>query len=124
MVKENGMVMMTEEEYRKLDEKKDRLDIALMELATYRKTMMKIAEKNLGEKNDKDYGLEIPPSDFADMIDKMICNAFDEKISLDKVMDTDMRFVWNGMTARIPMGCEVSNEILPAIKEAYSQYNE
>ena len=57
MVKENGMVMMSEEEYRNLvgkaHELDTELDIAKMELSTYRSTMKKLSEKNLGIKAKK-----------------------------------------------------------------------
>ena len=137
MVKENGMVMMTEEEYKNLISKTHQLDceldLAKMELATYRKAMEKLANKKLNKrkskKNKKTYGIEIPAGDFADMIDKATLDWMEDadgnmdEEKLNKLEETDVWFVWNGFSARIPYGCEICNEVLPAIKAAYEEYN-
>lgn len=132
MVKENGMVMMSEEEYKNLIEKTHQLDheldIAKMELSTYRITVKELAEKNLGTNHGSKYGIEIPARDFANLIDNMTIEWMDAEGNLSeeklrKLEETDLWFVWNGFCARIPYGCEICNEVLPAINEAYEEYN-
>ena len=133
MVKENGMVMMSEEEYRNLIGKThqldNELDIAKMELSTYRSAMKKLSEKNLGIEAKEDFGIEIPANHFVDLIDNMSVDwmksdGMTSEEKLQKLEDTDLWFAWNGFCARIPYGCEICNEVLPAIKEAYDQYND
>lgn len=136
MVRENGMVMMSETEFEayvnnvkhtndKLRKAEYKLDIAKMELATYHHTIREMSKTNLLKKGgDKVNGFEIPAKDFADMIDALTNEALEECGEMfDRLEETDMWFVWNGVSARIPFGCEVCNEVLPAIKNAYEEYN-
>lgn len=136
MVRENGMVMMSETEFEayannvkhtndKLRKAEYELDIAKMELATYHQTIREMAKTNLSKKGgDKVNGFEIPAKDFADMIDSVTNEALEECGEvMNKLCETDMWFVWNGFSARIPFGCEICNEVLPAIKDAYEEYN-
>ena len=135
MVKENGMIMMSEQEYRemkmRISELEFDLDIAKMELYTYRSSIKKLANDNLSSGNvkEKSYGIEIPAGDFSDLIDAATLNWMEDsngnmdEEKLEKLEETDLWFVWNGFCARIPYGCEICNEVLPAIKEAYDEYN-
>jgi len=135
MVKENGMIMMSEQEYRemkmRISELEFDLDIAKMELYTYRSSIKKLANDNLSSGNvkEKSYGIEIPTGDFSDLIDAATLNWMEDsngnmdEEKLEKLEKTDLWFVWNGFCARIPYGCEICNEVLPAIKEAYDEYN-
>ena len=131
MVKENGMVMMTEEEYRDLVGKAHQadyeLDIAKTELATYRKAMKKLADKKLfkGKKKSKSYGIEIPAGDLVNLIDSMTEDWMDgDEEKFEQLDNTDFWFVWNGFSAIIIYGPWLCNEVLPAIKEAYDEYND
>lgn len=129
MVKENGMIMMNETEYNELQAKiRDldyKYDLAKMELATYHRSMRALADKNLGKNETEDYGIEIPAGDFADMIDKMVCDHLDDDScdGIEQMEDKDLWFAYNGFSCRIPFGCACASIAIPAIKETYEEYN-
>lgn len=135
MVKENGMVMMSEEEYLKMKKEAENerrelehnLDIALMELSTYFSSMKKIAKRNL-DLNPYTYGeksIEMPAKDFANMIEKIVSDILDDDLDAFYDIDrTDFWFAWNGFCARLPHTPEINNTILPAIVSVYEEINE
>jgi hypothetical protein len=129
MVKENGMIMMTETEYNDLMNKKHKidneLDIAKMELSVYHQTIKEIAEERLyGKKDSKLSKMEIPAGDFVNLMDIIVNEAFDDSDKFQKLEGTDLIIEWNGFRTRLRHGCEIHNEILPAIREAYKLINE
>lgn len=130
MVKENGMVMIMEEEYMnmigKCHELEWKLDIAETELTTYRRTMKQLCENNLAKNETKaNYGFEMPAGDFSDMLDKMTDEALaiDDFDGIENLEKEDMWFVYAGICSRIPYSCALVNYIIPAIKECYEDYN-
>lgn len=136
MVKENGMVMMSEEEYSKMKKEAENerrelehgLDIALMELSTYFSSMKKIAKRNL-DLNPYTYDekpIEMPVKDFAGMIEKIVSDVLDDDDldAFDDINRTDFWFVWNGFCARLPHTPEIHNTILPAIVSVYEEINQ
>ncbi len=126
----NNMMIISNEEYKSLvcktKQLEDEIDILKMELATYRRSMKQLAHRNLGTKSKKEcFGIEIPAGDFADMIDNVTSDCLDD--GRDELFEalgrTELLFVWNGFCSSIPWGCEICDEILPAIKNAYEEYN-
>lgn len=128
MVKENGMVMMSEAEYNEMKNKiwelDNQLDIAKMELATYHQSVKKFAERNIDLKEDEKILMEIPARDFVDIMETMINEAFEDNEKFNKLQCNDLVFEWNGISSRLQYGPEIFNEVLPGIKEAYEEINE
>ncbi len=124
MVTENGMVMMSETEYKQMKEKiwnlDNDLDISKMELAIYHQAIKKISETNLWRDEKDKIHIEIPANDFVDVMNKI--NPSDEK-KWAKLDETDLTISWNGISCRLRFGCEIFNNILPAIITTYEEIN-
>ena len=128
MVNENGMVMMSEMEYKNLVGRTNKLekeiDIAKMKLAIYHKAIFNMAKINLYGEVKKVNGLEIPADDFVKLMDDILDDSYNNENGFMKINETDLIIEWNGFITRIEHGCEIHNYILPAIKDAFEEINE
>ena len=115
MVRENGMVMMTEEEYWEMSAK---LEFAETELEIFKNSIRKIAKENLKAEETKarKTEIEVPPSALVEIMD--------EYPGDEDCYETEMEISWNGIKAKLWFSPSIYNYILPAIKEAWEEMNE
>lgn len=128
MVKENGMVMMSEAEYSSMKDKiwklDCELDIAKMELATYHKSMKELAMRNLLKKPDEKTAVEIPAKDLVSIMESELNDGFDDDEFFSILDSTDITISWNGLSSTLMWGPWIFNDLLPAVKETYDEINE
>ena len=129
MVKENGMVMMSETEYKEMKDKlwdyNHELDIAKMELLTYHKSMREIAKQNLRGKTDENkLDIEIPAKDLVNIMESSLGDGWDDDDYFESLDRTDLVVSWNGFTSKLMWGPWLFNGLLDTIKECYEEINE
>jgi len=125
MVKENGMVMMSETEYsdmkdkiRKLDYE---LDIAKIELATYHRSMKELAMRNLLKKPDEKTAVEIPAKDLVSIMESDLDIGFNDEDFFKLLDETDFTVSWNGFSSTLIWGPWLFEYLLPAIRDTYEE---
>lgn len=125
MVKENGMVMMSETEYsamkdkiRKLDYE---LDIAKMELATYHRSMKELATRNLTKKSNEKGTIEIPAEDLVSIMESNLNTGFDDEDFFELLDETYFTVSWNGFSSTLIWGPWLFEYLLPAIRDTYEE---
>lgn len=119
MVKENGMIMMTEQE---LDQMK-REHATIVEDYEKRLELMQKAIMKLFHKDGTSEDVRVPKIDFLAIYDKALEEMFDNMKKpnyeelLNDIYGHDITVHWHGLYCNCGDGAVPSNYIIPAVKE-------
>lgn len=109
MVTENGMIMMTAEEYHALNMTKNKVK----ELETSNEMLRKAMLQLTGKGNTTD--IKVSRSDFVKMHDMAVNEMFETNSEENDVYGHNITVHWHGMYCSCSDGATPSNYIIPAI---------
>lgn len=117
MLKENGMIMISEEEYNKT------INDLLKERNNYRRILFNLIEK---KRSTSFEDIEVSRQDFVDIYSAAVGEMFekmdeDEDIDDSPIYGKDVTVHWNGIYCNCEDGASVYNYIIPAIEDVMSE---
>lgn len=121
MVRENGMVMMTEKELT------DILEGNAKEINNLKRMLMSLLHR-LGKNKEKD--IKVTRKEFVELYEKAVDCMFDnldngiEDDDKNEIYGHDVTVHWHGLYCNCLDGAAVSNHIIPGIKGLMEEYDD
>ncbi len=117
MLKENGMIMISEEEYNRT------INDLLKDRNNYRRILFNLIEKKVKSRSED---IEVSRQDFVDIYSAAVGEMFekmdeDEDIDDSPIYGKDVTVHWNGIYCNCEDGATVYNHLIPGIEGVISE---